>query len=116
MPAIACSTGLRRATPKPAMSDRHRPEVPPGSPQVERATRSLLPPVMRTVRFRLTLLYSVMLFGLASMVVGGMYWGLSRSLEDQISQEISIREGSWQIATPSLRRPWPSVAACSRGF
>jgi len=47
---------------------------------------------MRTVRFRLTLLYSVMLFGAASIVIGGIYWGLSRSLDQQISEEMAIRD------------------------
>ena len=39
---------------------------------------------MQSVRFRLTLLYSLMLFGVASILMGGMYWGLSNSLSDQI--------------------------------
>jgi len=37
----------------------------------------------KTVRFRLTATYSVLLFGLAALVVGGIYWGLSRSLDAQ---------------------------------
>ncbi|HEY6748545.1 MAG TPA: HAMP domain-containing sensor histidine kinase [Mycobacteriales bacterium] len=37
----------------------------------------------RTVRFRLTLTYSLLLFGLAALVVGGIYWGLSHSLDAQ---------------------------------
>lgn len=37
---------------------------------------------MRSVRLRLTLLYSLMLFGLASIVVGLLYWALSRSLRN----------------------------------
>jgi signal transduction histidine kinase len=37
----------------------------------------------RTVRFRLTVTYSVLLFGLAALVVGGIYLGLSRSLDAQ---------------------------------
>lgn len=36
-----------------------------------------------SIRFRLTVLYSVLLFGLAAIVVGGIYAGLARSLEDQ---------------------------------
>ena len=73
----------------------HGPTLaPPGAPQPDPGPRSLLPAAMRSVRFRLTLLYSVMLFGVASIVVGGMYWGLSRSLNEQISREMSIREGT----------------------
>ena len=36
-----------------------------------------------SIRFRLTVLYSVLLFGLAAVVVGGIYAGVARSLEDQ---------------------------------
>ncbi len=36
-----------------------------------------------SIRFRLTVLYSVLLFGLGAIVVGGIYAGLSRSLEQQ---------------------------------
>ncbi len=36
-----------------------------------------------SIRFRLTVLYSVLLFGLAAIVVGGIYAGLSLSLEKQ---------------------------------
>lgn len=42
-----------------------------------------LPGWARSVRFRLTLLYSLMLFGLASILVGVIYWGLARSLRNQ---------------------------------
>jgi HAMP domain-containing protein len=39
------------------------------------------PGVVRSVRFRLTALYSAMLFALAALVVGGIYLGLSRSTD-----------------------------------
>jgi signal transduction histidine kinase len=39
------------------------------------------PPALRSVRFRLTALYSAMLFALAALVVGGIYLGLSRSTD-----------------------------------
>ena len=42
-----------------------------------------LPGWAGSIRFRLTVLYSVLLFGLATVVVGGIYAGLARSLEDQ---------------------------------
>lgn len=42
-----------------------------------------LPSWTRSVRFRLTLLYSLMLFGLASIMVGVMYAGIARSLNQQ---------------------------------
>lgn len=37
----------------------------------------------RTIRFRLTVTYSLLLFGLAALVVGGIYIGLSHSLDAQ---------------------------------
>jgi signal transduction histidine kinase len=40
-----------------------------------------LPGVFRSVRFRLTALYSAMLFTLAALVVGGIYLALSRSTD-----------------------------------
>ncbi len=61
-------------------------------PERPKATPSLLPPVMQSVRFRLTLLYSVMLFGVASIVVGGIYWGLSRSLNEQVTAELARQD------------------------
>ena len=74
----------------PEVTGEH-PMRPPGNPAGE-APISFLPTALRSVRFRLTLLYSVMLFGAASIVVGGIYWGLSRSLDQQISEEMAIRE------------------------
>jgi signal transduction histidine kinase len=35
-----------------------------------------------SIRFRLALVYSLLLFGLGAIVVGGIYWGLSRSLDE----------------------------------
>ncbi|MGH2760293.1 MAG: histidine kinase dimerization/phospho-acceptor domain-containing protein, partial [Actinomycetota bacterium] len=48
-----------------------------------RETWNRLPPVLRSIRFRLALVYSVVLFGLAGLVVGGLYLGLRASLHDQ---------------------------------
>ena len=42
-----------------------------------------IPSWFGSIRVRLTLLYSVLLFGLAAVVVGGIYAGLSRALDDQ---------------------------------
>lgn len=58
--------------------------VPPGNPSATLASNSRLPVSMQSVRFRLTLLYSLMLFGVASIMVGGIYWGLANSLSNQI--------------------------------
>lgn len=49
---------------------------------VERAW-SRLPPTLRSVRFRLALTYSLVLFGLAGLVVGGLYVGLRAALREQ---------------------------------
>lgn len=52
------------------------------------ATR--LPPWMGSIRFRIALLYSVILFGLAAMVVAVIYIGLARSLSDEpISRQVT---------------------------
>ena len=46
---------------------------------------------MGSIRVRLTLLYSVLLFGLAALVVAGVYVALSRDLDDEpISQTINV--------------------------
>ena len=42
-----------------------------------------LPPWMGSIRVRLTVLYSVLLFGLAAVVVLGIYTGVSRTLAEQ---------------------------------
>jgi len=67
--------------------------APPGLPAVE-GPSTRLPRVFQTVRFRLTLLYSLTLFGVASILIGGLYWGLSNSLRDQIvAAEMAIEQG-----------------------
>jgi signal transduction histidine kinase len=42
-----------------------------------------VPDWMGSVRFRLTVIYSLILFGLAAAVVGGIYLGLAASLDDE---------------------------------
>ena len=52
---------------------------------------SRLPAWMGSIRFRLTLLYSVVLFGLGALVLAGVYAGLARSLDDEpVSQDFNI--------------------------
>jgi signal transduction histidine kinase len=41
------------------------------------------PEVVRSIRFRFAVLYSVVLFGLASLVVGGLYIGLRTALREE---------------------------------
>ncbi len=46
---------------------------------------------MGSIRVRLTLLYSVLLFGLAALVVAGVYVALSRTLDDEpVSRTINV--------------------------
>jgi signal transduction histidine kinase len=69
----------------PAASDVRRPR---GSAFVDR-----LPPWMGSIRFRLTVLYSVVLFGLAAAGLAGLYLGLARNLHHEpIYQTVEIRE------------------------
>lgn len=44
-----------------------------------------------SIRFRLALVYSVLLFGLGAIAVGGIYWGLARNLdESSFSQSLTL--------------------------
>ena len=53
----------------------------------------MLPAPLRSIRARLTLLYSTLLFGLAALVVAGLYVSLSVSLRDEpLSQGVVIQE------------------------
>ena len=46
-----------------------------------------------SIRFRLALVYSLLLFGLGAVAVGGIYWGLARNLdESSLSQSIALDE------------------------
>ena len=46
-----------------------------------------------SIRFRLALVYSLLLFGLGAIVVGGIYWGLARNLDESaLSQSLSLEE------------------------
>jgi len=57
-----------------------------------------LPSWVGSVRFRLTLIYSLLLFGLAAMMVGGMYAALARRLDDEpVSRTFVVQE---PIITP----------------
>lgn len=69
------------------------PKAPPGSPRREELANSRLPAAFQSVRFRLTLLYSLMLFGVSSIAVGGIYWALSNSLENKIALEMAVDAG-----------------------
>ena len=52
-----------------------------------------LPSWARSVRFRLALVYSSILFGLAALLVAGVYIGVSRAIEGQtISRDVVVNE------------------------
>ena len=65
------------------------------------ATKALadrLPSWMGSIRFRLTMIYSLLLFGLAAMVVAGMYAVLARRLSDEpVSRTYVVQE---PVVTP----------------
>jgi hypothetical protein len=61
-----------------------------------------LPPWMGSIRVRLTVLYSTVLFGLAALVVFGIYTGVSRSLNDQpVSQTQEWNSGLEGVFPPN---------------
>jgi len=70
------------------------PDLKPTLPRTNDVPTSRLPTVFQTLRFRLTLLYSLMLFGVASIMVGGIYWALSNSLHNQFVAVEMAREQS----------------------
>ncbi len=64
-----------------------------------------LPPALRSIRFRLALIYSLVLFGLAGLVVGTLYTGLSAALrEETVAPRVAARglvqgpDGRWRPA------------------
>lgn len=59
-------------------------QAPTTEHEAPAAPRFELPAWIRSVRFRLTLLYSLMLFGLASILIGVIYWSLARNLPNQM--------------------------------
>jgi signal transduction histidine kinase len=57
-----------------------------------------MPAWMGSIRFRLTAIYSLLLFGLATMVIGGMYVVLARRLDDEpVSRTYVVEE---PVVTP----------------
>lgn len=69
-----------------------QPTVRPGSPNAEVHTRlhsrglrfaDKLPAWLGSIRFRLTVVYSSLVFGLAALVVAGIYIGLNHALQNQ---------------------------------
>ena len=81
-------------------------------------TASRFPTWMGSIRFRLTLLYSLFLFGLASIVVGVIYAALARTLEDEpVSQDytmttaIEVREDVYLVLEETMQAELPNFEA-----
>jgi signal transduction histidine kinase len=81
-------------TDTPEGSDGLEPLVPGPPPTAPRATHRIqrvadrMPAWTGSIRFRLTAIYSLWLFGLAALVVGGIYLGISRRLaHDSVSAD-----------------------------
>lgn len=56
-------------------------------------SRARLPPWAGTIRFRLALAYSVVVFGLTAALLAGIYWGVERSLSGApVSRGAEVRE------------------------
>lgn len=65
-------------------------------------TDRFLPSIFGSVRFRIALLYSVLLFGLASIVIGGIYAGISRELGGTIMDDLTRNQSGDQIIVQQL--------------
>jgi signal transduction histidine kinase len=64
-----------------------------------------LPPWAGSIRFRLTLLYSVVLFGLAAAVVGGVYAGLAHALrEEPVTSRFVVEQPVLTPQGPAIER------------
>jgi signal transduction histidine kinase len=85
---------------------RQRPVRRPMS--VGANTDRFLPSWIGSIRFRLALLYSVLLFGLAAIVIGGIYAGISReiggTIMDDSGFDVILRnpDGGQQITVRAL--------------
>jgi signal transduction histidine kinase len=90
------------------------PHLGVGAARSPRATRAAeaLPPWLGSIRFRLTALYSLFLFGLAAIVVGGIYLALAKRLDDQpVSQRtVTILDRNGNVVAREV------VQAQFRGF
>lgn len=53
-------------------------------------TDRFLPSWVGSVRFRIALVYSILLFGLAAVVVGGLYAGISREIGGSLTEDASF--------------------------
>jgi len=61
---------------------------------------SRLPAWMGSIRFRLTAIWSILVFGLAALVVGGIYLGLQHSLRNQKISATAFQVGGLTFIQP----------------
>ena len=61
---------------------------------------SRLPSWMGSIRFRLTAVWSILVFGLAALVVGGIYLGLEYSLKNQKISAMAFQVGGITFVQP----------------
>ena len=80
------------------------------------ATAGRLPVRLGSIRTRLTLLYSILLFGLAAAMVGGLYLSLSRALSDEpMSRDARYEVLAGQETTPTSGSSTPDGLASFEG-
>jgi signal transduction histidine kinase len=75
-----------------------------------------LPPWARSIRFRLTLLYSAVVFGIGALLVGALYLGLSLKLrEEPLAREVAV-QGVFRAPDGSLHPMRPVIVSDIRAF
>ncbi|PSK98478.1 signal transduction histidine kinase [Murinocardiopsis flavida] len=76
---------------------------PGGPPAGRRGVRARLPGWTQTIRFRLTVAYSAVLFALVSLALGGVYLALSANVEAAPLKPVTVNkvykdaQGDWQV-------------------
>lgn len=84
----------------PAPADGWRPAVDTRLRSRSARTARRLPSWMGSIRFRLTILWSTLVFGLAALVVGGIYVGIRHSLTSQPIGVTAFQFGDITILQP----------------
>ena len=79
---------FRPPEPEEVTTTKERPVRRPMSVGIN--TDRFLPSWVGSIRFRLALLYSILLFGLAAIVIGGLYAGISREIGQNITEDPSF--------------------------
>ena len=79
--------------------------TPASTPGASMRLAERLPAWMGSIRFRLTVVYSTVVFGLAALVVGGIYIGLAHAARqpDQVRRTGSCSTGAGRLRSPTTR-------------